>query len=91
MAVKKHEKTLAHNAREQDLYQKNNKILQQMFVLFPFSQENRCLIQHIRKMEGNDNEKMSVSINIKSPYFHQGLLLLSEGQILDHGLDKIFV
>ena len=73
MAVNIHEETLAHNAMKQDLYQKNNKILQQMFVLFPYSQENRCLIQHIRKMEGNDNEKMSVSINLKSPYFHQGL------------------
>lgn len=68
-----HEETLNHNAIKQDLYQKNNKILQQMFVLFPYSEENRCLIQNIRRMEGNDNEMMSVSINIKSPYFCQGL------------------
>merc|ERR1711953_217967 len=72
MAANEHEETLRHNAVEQDLYQKNNTILEQMFVLFPNSQENRCLIQHIRKMEGNDNEKMSVSINIKRPYIHEG-------------------
>ena len=73
MNANEHEETLRHNAVEQDLYQKNNTILEQMFVLFPNSQENRCLIQHIRKMEGNDNEKMSVSINIKRPYIHEGL------------------
>ena len=82
MAINMHEKTLDHNVMKQDLKQKNNIILKQMFVLFPSSQENRCLIQHIRKMERFDNEKMSVSISIKSPYFHQGLWWL-KGSYLD--------
>ena len=67
-----HVDDLKNTAEEQGLYQEGNKVLEQMFVLFPDSSENRCLIQHIRKMERNDNEMMSVSIRIKTPYFHQG-------------------
>ena len=71
-AVKTHEKTLKDFEAMHGLRQENNIILRSLFILFPFTEENRCIIRTLRKMEKNDEEDFIVGINLKTDYVSQG-------------------
>ena len=89
-AAKDHETILEKFEREDELCQENNIVLRSLFVIFPFSEENRCIIKTLRRMEKNEDEDFIVLETLKNEYINkQGKLIYTMTPFLSYIFVKV--